>query len=86
MLGATRNEFLIFFRRSTGGFQAFCRIEREPSFSCPYVGVLRHGREMSPDGCKKFAAHYLAQRKAREPEYLYRIDESGLDDVAPNAS
>lgn len=42
----TQNELLIFFRRSTGGFQVLCRVERKPDFSLHSFGVLKNGREI----------------------------------------
>ena len=75
------NKFLIFFKRSPGGYQAFVSIEREPTFSWPHVGILRKGREMSREECIRYTKKYVDYSKATDSEeYEYIIDESGLNE------
>jgi len=73
-----RNEFLLFFHKSTGGYQVWCRIENRQYCTWPYVGVLRNGREMTPRGCRKYVDHYIVSRRAQDPHYFFRVDDSKL--------
>lgn len=76
-----QNEFLIFFQPSTTGFQAFCKVDRRPNISYPYIGILRQGREMSAEECRKFAESYIAHRRKKEPQYLFRVDYNAIGDI-----
>jgi hypothetical protein len=72
------NKFRIFFRKSTSGYQVLCDIEREPTFSWPYTGFLKDGREFTAEGALKYAEKYIEHRSKKEPDYKYVIDERGL--------
>ena len=70
-----KNEFIIFFKETNGGFHAMCRINRLPNFNYPHVGVLRAGRVMTLADCLKYAKKYIKQRRDRYPKYTYIIEE-----------
>lgn len=68
------SERVLFFEPSGNGFHAMLRTERGGSLG-RHTGVLRSGRVMTKDGCRKYAEMYATHSGLG----LY-IDYSGLGD------
>lgn len=75
-------KFLIFFQKSTSGYQVRCSIDRSDWVSYPYTGFLKKGREMTAEGARRYARKHIEHRRGTKEwaQYDYVIDESGLEE------
>lgn len=77
-----KNNFRIFFQKSTSGYHVFAEIGRIPYINFPHCGVLDKGREyINPEDAFEFAKKYIQSRSKKDKDrYNFSIDESGLSD------
>lgn len=80
-----RNEYLIYFEKSTNGYRILVRIGREPKIPWPLDGHLNGGREMPADRCRRYVDGWVNMLRGQEKtwpfaKYDIEVDWSGLNE------
>ena len=72
----TFNRFIIFFKKSTSGYQVCCRIERKPTFAWDYIGFLDHGKEYKTlEDALEYANKYIRHNWKVYHDLAFYIDK-----------